>query len=83
MQQKSFNPIDFGFAWTTDWYTFDSKAAHSAALKARNAFAKQMAAQGYTVRKWSLSNQWITRGGIGSSHPEITQIVTVYYVNWS
>ena len=81
MNQRTFNPANFEFAWTADgWYTWDRTAAHSAALKARNTEAKRLQAQGKRVIKSSLPGQIITRGGIGSGHPEIDLCVTVYMV---
>jgi hypothetical protein len=78
-RQQHFNPANFHFAWTSDgWYEWDRKAAHSAALKARNAKAKALAAAGHRVVKSSIPNQLITRGGIGSGNPEISMFVTVY-----
>ena len=82
MSQRIYNPIDFGFQWTDDgWYDFDRKAAQSAALKARNAYVKQAKAQGKQVSTFSLPNQLITRGGIGSGKPQIEVIVNCYGVN--
>ena len=80
MSQRTFNPANFAFAWTAGWYTWDSKAAHSAALKARNAEAKRLTAEGKRVIKSSIPGQLITRGGIGSGNPEISMCVTVYMV---
>jgi len=77
-RQQTFNPMNFLFSWTKDWYEWDGTAAHKAALKARNAEAKRLKAQGKRVRSWSMPNQSITRGGIGSGHPEIDHFVTVY-----
>lgn len=80
--QRIFNPIHFGFEFTADgWYTFDRKTAQSAALKARNDFVKQAKAQGQRVSTFSLPNQLITRGGIGSGNPQIEVVVTCYGVN--
>lgn len=76
--QQTFNPINFGFRFVGDWYEFDSAAAHKAALKARNAEAKRLRAAGMTVRVWAHPGSLITRGGIGSGHPQIENIVTVY-----
>lgn len=80
-QQISFNPVDYHFEWTNDWYTWNREQAIKDARKARSAKAKQLRKDGWNVRLWSLSNQRITRGGIGSGHPEITAIVSVYYIN--
>ena len=76
--QESFNPIDFGFEWTEDWYEFDYQSARGKALKARNARAKELKEKGYTVKKYTSKGQLMKRGGIGSGHPEIHQIVNVY-----
>ena len=80
--QQTFNPIDYGFEWTKDgWYRFDYDGAHKRALAARNKRAKELRARGQTVRVSTLKNQRITRGGIGTSNPEITQVVSVYMLN--
>lgn len=81
--QQTFNPIDYGFSWTDDWYTWDRKAGHSAALKARNAEAKRLQKAGYTVTKFTLSGQLVCRGGIGSGHPQIETVVNCYGLNVS
>lgn len=82
MTQIFINPIDYGFEWTDDgWYSFDRKSSTSKALKARNATAKQLTAQGKNVRCWSMPNQLITRGGIGSGKPQIQVIVNVFCIN--
>lgn len=81
-KQEGFNPADYRFQWTDDdWYEWDRKGAHSDALKARNAEAKQLKADGWEVRKWTLKDQLITRGGIGSGLPEISMVVTVYMID--
>lgn len=80
--QETFNPIAFTFEWTDDgWYKFDYESARKQAMAARRKRAKELKAQGFTVKSFTLSNQRITRGGIGSEHPEITQIVSVYGLN--
>lgn len=83
--QRSYCPMDYNFQWTPPkageafgWYEWDRKAAHSAALKARNAEAKRLAAKGYLVRKYSQPDQLITNGGIGTPNPEISHYVTIY-----
>jgi hypothetical protein len=81
-RSESFNPINYGFRWTADWYEFDSKAAHKAAMKARNARAKELKARGIAVRKSTNGGQLITRGGIGSGHPQIENIVSVYRLDY-
>lgn len=75
----TFNPIDYGFEWTNDgWYRFDYEQARKDAMAARRAKAKEMRKAGYTVRMSTISGQHITKGGIGSGHPEIHKIVSVY-----
>lgn len=78
--QRSFNPVDYHFRWTADWYEWDSASAHKDARQARDAEAKRLRAAGYAVRVSAISGQLITRGGIGSDHPEIeiSHVVTVY-----
>ena len=80
-QQQMFNPVDYGFKWDGDWYRFDYETVRKAAMTARSKRAKELKAQGWTVKSFTLSDQRITRGGIGSEHPEITQIVSVYGLN--
>lgn len=79
--QHAFNPINYGFRWTKDWYEWDSKAATAAAKRDRDATAKQLQAQGHTVRKWSNARQLVRRGGIGTGHPEIDEVVTVFMLD--
>jgi hypothetical protein len=81
MAQQVYDPIDYGFQFTADWYTFNRAEASKLALKARNEAAKKYAELGYEVRKFILSNQLRTMGGIGSNHPEISVIVSVYGLN--
>lgn len=85
--QQTYNPINFDFEWTEDgteygWYKWDSKSAHKKALKARNAEAKRLKKEGYSVTKFCLRDQLVRRGGIGSNHPEIDHIVTCYGVDY-
>lgn len=81
LTQFVFNPADYNFEWTDDWYTWDADEARKVALKARNDKAKKLKAGGKKVRKFTLKNQLITRGGIGSGHPEISMVVNCYGVN--
>lgn len=82
MIQKTFSAVNENFSWTDDnWYEFDEKAAASQALRTRNSEAKRLKAAGYTVRKFSLGSSQLTRGGIGSGHPEITIYAKVYGFN--
>jgi len=89
MPQIIKNPADYTFEWTspttTDpmgWYKWDSKQAHKLALRERNQCAKSLRENGYNPRLFSLHDQLITRGGIGSSHPEISLVVTCYGLNY-
>ncbi len=79
--QKSFLPIDYKFEWTEDWYKWDAEAGRTAALKARNAEAKRLKDKGHTVRKFSLRDQLISRGGIGSGKPHIELHMTCFLLN--
>ena len=80
--QETFNPIAYTFEWTDDgWYRFDYETARRQAMAARRKSAKELRAEGFTVSSFTLNNQRITRGGIGSGHPEITQVVSVYGLN--
>jgi hypothetical protein len=79
--QQHFNPADFHFEWTSDWYKWDRDAAHKAARKARDEYAKALKATGRTVTKSSTPGQLITRGGIGSGRSQIEMFVTVYAVS--
>ena len=78
MTQHHFNPINYLFRWTEEWYEWDAPAAHKAAVKARDALAKQLKAEGKKFYKGSDPRQLVSVGGIGSGHPHIEQVVTVY-----
>ena len=85
--QRNFNPIDFGgFNWTNDgtqygWYEWDFIEGHKQARKARDTEVKALRKAGQTVTVYSMPNQHITRGGIGSGHPEVDFFVTGYGFN--
>ena len=89
----SFNPVDYGFKWIEQiirandgvdygWYEFNSLDAHELAKQKRDERAKELKSSGHKIVKHTLKNQLITRGGIGSGHPEISVIVTVYEVSY-
>ncbi|TXH13870.1 MAG: hypothetical protein E6R03_10485 [Hyphomicrobiaceae bacterium] len=86
MAQESYNPADTDyFRWTADelspgaeWYTFDSVSAHAQAKHIRDCRARSLRALSHKVRVWTLRNQRITRGGIGTGKPEIDLVVSVY-----
>lgn len=80
-QQISFSPVRFGFEWTEDWYTFDRKQAAKLARQARSEKAKELRAKGWDVRLWTLKDQRLTMGGIGSGRPEITVYCSVYMLD--
>jgi len=80
MRTTTFCPTDYGFRWVGDWYEYDGKPAERQALKERNAFAKQMQAEGRRIAKGSFGKQLVSKGGIGSGHPHIELVVPVYYV---
>lgn len=81
MDQQTFNPIDYTWNWTATWYAWNRTEAHKQALAARNAEAKKLRQQGKRVHCQTLKGQRITRGGIGSGHPQIEQVVSVYMLN--
>ena len=88
MGQEIFNPLDYGFRWTDPepgeefgWYEYDGKPAEKAALRARNARARELERKGYRVRKFSLGRQLCSRGGIGTGHPHIELFVPCYGLN--
>lgn len=81
MAQKTFDGIEFGFKWVGDWYEYDSNA-EKVALKARNDMAKELAAQGHKVSKFSLGTQLRTMGGIGSGKPQIEILTKCYGLNY-
>ena len=78
--QKTFCPVDYFFQFGDGWYTWQRTVARKAALQARNAYAKELKAAGWTVRLFSEPNQLITKGGIGTGQPQIENVVTVYGV---
>jgi hypothetical protein len=87
---KRFNPVNRCFKWTLvegneyGWYEFDSEEAHRVAKLERDEFARSLKSLPgvANVKKRTLKNQLITRGGIGSGHPEISLLVTVYEVSY-
>lgn len=74
----TFNPVDYTFCWVDDWYDWDHTTAHKVAKAARNAMAKTYRASGYRVKCRSSNHNLMSRGGIGSGHPHIEFLVTVY-----
>ncbi len=89
MPQRTFNPADYCFEWVNPtvedpggWYKWNRREAHRFALRDRNQCAKSLRENGYSPVLFSLRDQLITRGGIGSGHPEISLVVTVYGLNY-
>jgi hypothetical protein len=82
-RQQAFNPADYDFQWTDDWYAWDQVAATRKARDARDEQARILARQGCEIKKFTLKNQLVIRGGIGTGKPEITMLVTVYGLNIS
>lgn len=76
--QATYSPIDYTFFWVGDWYEFDSVTGKKLAIKARNAEVKRLRSQGWTVKPWTAAGQLVSKGGIGSGHPHIEEIVSVY-----
>jgi hypothetical protein len=82
MNQALFDPIHYGFKWTADWYEFDRTKAMRAARNARDAVARKMRKQGREVRCFTIRDQLRTKGGIGTGHPQIEEVVNVYGINY-
>ena len=78
MIELTFNPINFGFRWTDDWYEFDYTAARAEAKRQRNIEAARLRKAGCRVITSSQSGCLMSMGGIGSGHPHIEEVVTVY-----
>lgn len=75
--QETFCGTDNGaFRWVTTadgkiWYEHDYEAGNKAALKARNARARELVKAGRRIRKFSSGSQLRRFGGIGSGKPDI------------
>jgi hypothetical protein len=77
--QKAFSPADYTFRWTDDnWYAWDRKPAHKKALADRNRRARELRQAGWDVKVGTIPHQRIKRGGIGTGHPDIELVCTVY-----
>jgi len=76
-QQQTFTPK---ITWTPDgWYALEDDEATK---NRRDAYAKQLKADGYHVSKFSHRNCLMSHGGIGSGHPHIEVICNCYGVNY-
>jgi hypothetical protein len=83
-----YDPTDYCFEWTppedptnpfdVGWYKWDSVKAHEEAKAARDAHYNEMKKKGRKVKRSQMRNQLITRGGIGSEHPQVEFLVTIY-----
>jgi hypothetical protein len=85
MRQLIFDGTDL-WRWVEEtpgrfWYEFDEKEAAKVAKARRDEAARKAKADGYGVKKFSMRNQSIRRGGIGSPYPEIDAVVHCYGVN--
>lgn len=82
--QRTFNPADYNFEWIS-WndYRWNRKAAHKAALRARNDEVRRLRREGYTVTTFSLRDQIVSKGGIGSTRAHVEFCVNCYGLNAS
>jgi hypothetical protein len=80
MTTVTFDPIDYGFRWTDDWYEYDGKIAEDKAKAARDDYAKQQRRLSRTVKKRSSRTNLRSMGGIGSGHPHIELVVPMFHV---
>lgn len=85
-RQFTFSPIDYHFQWTTEsdgrgWYSWDRMAGKKAAMQARNEAMKAAKLAGRTVKAFSIPDQLVSKGGIGSGNPHVEFVVTVYGFN--
>lgn len=78
--QRLFSGDDYGFRWVGDWYEYDSNGG-ALARKARDQEAKRLKSEGWTVKKFSLGQQLVSKGGIGSGRPHIELFVPCYGLN--
>jgi len=83
-REESFNPIRFGFEWTDPepgeqfgWYEFDHPTAYAAAVRARDERAKELKAEGFTVRRKTRRRNLMSMGGIGTNRPHIELLVDI------
>ena len=75
--QQIFSPK---ITWTPDgWYTLEDD---SKARERRDSEAKTLKSQGYHVSKFSMRNQLMSHGGIGSGKPHIEVVCNCYGVNY-
>ena len=82
MAQQMFNPCDFHFEWTSDWYDWDLFEGHREARRVRDIVARRLRREGHKVRSFRLPNQVITRGGVGTNRSQIEFVVTVYGLSY-
>lgn len=89
MPQIVKSPADYCFEWTSPTpdspmgdYTWDRAKAHAQALRDRNQIAITLSRSDHNPRSFSIRDQTITLGGIGSGHPQIELAVTIYGLNY-
>ena len=82
--QRTFNPADYEFEWKT-WndYSWNRKAAHKAALRARNDEVRRLRREGYNVTTFTLRDQIVSKGGIGTVRGHFDFCVNCYGLNAS
>jgi hypothetical protein len=81
MKQTIFCAIDYGFKWTDDWYEWDRKEAIKHAKQQRNEALKHLRSLGVKCTPFSLGDQLVSKGGIGSGHPHIEEWSRAYGIN--
>mgnify|MGYP001562560384 CR=1 FL=1 len=79
--QITFNPIDYSFAWTDDWYVFDEEVGSSKAIEACNFAYAKLKSLGKNPKRFTMQNQLMKRGGVGTGNPQIEIFVTIYGIN--
>ena len=87
MPQATFSATDYTFRWAKDsdgewWYEYDPAEGAKIARRERDAYCKQLKAEGYRPRKFSLGAQLRSFGGIGSGYPHIEVHSKCFGVNW-
>ena len=85
MQTASFNPADYCFRWTPPpegqdfgWYEWNEHLAHKEAKRERDAMERLHVDAGRKVRKGTIRNQLITRGGIGTGRFNVEATAKIY-----
>jgi len=79
-QQLAFNPVDYYFEWTDNWYKWDYAAAHTLAKRARDDKWRELKKHNISARRFVVKNQIMRRGGIGTDYPDIELLANVYMI---